>query len=61
MNTFIPLLECLMFLHNKGIVHGGISPAKIVITDQEEIKLKDWMVEQKDNLYYSCKQRKEIT
>jgi len=33
MNTFIPLIECLMFVHKNGIVHGGITPARIVITD----------------------------
>lgn len=50
-----------MFLHQNRIVHGEITPTNIVITDEEEIKLKDWMIEQKDNGYYGCKKRTEIT
>ena len=60
-NTFTPLIECLVFLHRNGIVHGEVSPANIIITDEQEIKLKDWMVDQKENVYYGCKKRKEIT
>jgi len=50
-----------MFLHKNGIVHANITPSNILITDEEEIKMKDWMVAQKDNLYYGCKKRSQIT
>lgn len=50
-----------MFLHKNGIVHGGITPAHIVITDEQEIKLKDWMIAQKDNIYYGCKKHESLT
>ena len=32
-NTFLPLLECLQFLHQKGVVHGGVTPEGIVFTE----------------------------
>lgn len=60
-NTFLPLLECLQFLHGKGIVHGGVVPGNIIFTTEEDIKIKDWMADVKDNLYYSNKKRTEIT
>ena len=50
-----------MYLHKNDIVHGGITPANIIITDQEEVKMKDWMIDHKQNIYYGCKKRKEIT
>lgn len=59
-NTFYPLLECLSFLHGKGIVHGCVSPHNVIITEDEEIKMKDWLVENKENAYYFNKKRKEI-
>jgi serine/threonine protein kinase len=60
-NTFLPLLECLQFLHKKGIVHGGVVPRNIIFTEEEEVKMKDWMADVKENIYYPNKKRKECT
>ncbi|CAM6001978.1 unnamed protein product [Sphagnum balticum] len=61
LNTFLPVLECLNFIHRKGIVHGSVHPANVVVTEDEEVKLKDWLVEIKDNPYYCGKRGREIS
>lgn len=38
-----------------------MTPQNIIFTDEEDIKIKDWMIDVKENFYYSNKQRKEIT
>ena len=42
-NTFLPLLECLQFLHKEGVVHGAVTPSSIIFTEDQEIKMNDWM------------------
>lgn len=32
-NTFIPLFECLKYLHRNGTVHGAIDSNTIVLSD----------------------------
>ena len=47
-------------MHENNIVHGCLSPHNIIITQEEEVKLKDWLIEPKDNLYYFNKSRAEM-
>lgn len=61
LNTFVPVLECIAFLHAQGQVHGAVCPSNILVTEDQEIKIKDWLVEGKENIYYFNKKRKEIT
>ena len=60
MNTFAPLLECLLFLHSRGVVHGCVCPRSIIVTEEEDIKMKDWMVEEREAVYYGGKVRAEV-
>lgn len=57
-NTFVPLFECLGYLHARKLVHGEISLENIVLIDGE-IKIRDWLVRVEVNPYY--KNRKEET
>jgi hypothetical protein len=41
-------------------VHGALSPANIIVTHDDEIKVKDWLVESKENIYYFNKNRADI-
>jgi len=50
----------LTFLHKHGVIHGSISPSNVLITDDEEIKLKDWLIDIQDNIYYFHKQKGSI-
>jgi serine/threonine protein kinase len=59
-NTFAPVIDCLNALHHNNIVHGALSPANIVVTHEDEIKLKDWLVDSKENIYYFNKNRPEM-
>ena len=34
LNTIKPVVECLSYIHQQGITHGGISPSSIVVTDE---------------------------
>ena len=47
-------------MHQNRIVHGSITPSNIIFTEDEEIKVRDWMVDCKESIYYSNKKRKEI-
>jgi serine/threonine protein kinase len=58
-NTFLPIIECLSFLHGQEVVHGALSSSNIVITDEEDVKLRDWMVEPRENHLYSQRSRAE--
>ena len=51
-NTFSPLFECVEYLHANNVVHGQIHPENIVFVN-EEIKLRDWLIEFHDNAYYA--------
>lgn len=42
-NTFIPIIECIEFLHQKNIVHGNISPESVIFFESGDILLKDWL------------------
>lgn len=42
-------------------MHGGVVPRNIIFTEEEDIKMKDWMADVKENIYYSNKKRKECT
>lgn len=37
-----------------------MTPSSIIYTDEEELKLKDWMAECKDSIYYANKKRKDV-
>lgn len=52
MNTFLPVLECLLHLHGNKIVHGSVSSESIVFDEEGDVKLRDWMLEVSDNKYY---------
>jgi len=30
MNTFSPILQCIQYLHSKGVTHGSIYPENII-------------------------------
>lgn len=51
-NTFSPLFECIEYLHKNKVVHGQIHPENIVLIEGE-IKLRDWLVQVQENVYYS--------
>jgi serine/threonine protein kinase len=59
-NTFLPVIECLAALHQNNLVHGALSPASIVVTHEDEIRLRDWLVAPKENIYYFNKSRNDI-
>lgn len=44
MKMFPPLFTSLSQLHNAGIIHRGISPQTIYVTDKEELKLTDFCI-----------------
>lgn len=41
---FPPILTTLSLVHSSGIVHRGISPTTIMVTDKEELKLVDFQI-----------------
>lgn len=59
-NTFTPVIECIASLHQNNIIHGALSPASIIITQEDEVKVRDWLVDPKENIYYFNKNRGEI-
>jgi serine/threonine protein kinase len=59
-NTFTPVIECIAALHQNNLIHGALSPASIVITDEDEIKVRDWLIDPKENIYYFNKSRSEM-
>lgn len=42
-NTFEAVLECLEFLHSKGVVFGNLGPDHVVFFEDGAIYLKDWL------------------
>lgn len=59
-NTFSSLLECVEYLHKNNIIHGQIHPENIVLIDGE-IKLRDWLVQVQENVYYSESKKQNRT
>lgn len=59
-NTFLPVIQCLTFLHGQEVVHGALSSSNIVITEEQDVKLRDWMVQPRENHFYSHRSRIDI-
>lgn len=49
LNTFEPVIECLEFLHQKGIHFGNLSSDHIVFFENGDILLKDWLFKRDDS------------
>ena len=52
LNTVIPVIECLQHVHGQGIAHGSVTPKHILVTEEEEIKLMDWLSQDKQDSFY---------
>lgn len=43
-NTFTPVLQCLQYLHSKGVTHGSLCPENIVFNEEGDVMLRDWLL-----------------
>lgn len=59
-NTFLPIIQCLIFLHGQEVIHGALTSSNVVITEEEDVKLRDWMVQPRENHFYSQRNRADI-
>jgi serine/threonine protein kinase len=51
-NTFTPIIECICYIHQKGLIHSSISPKNIIFDEEGDVMLRDWLVELPNNKYY---------
>lgn len=51
-NTFEPIIKCLLRIHDLNIIFGLLSPSNIILTEEGEVMLRDKKIDLNQNGYY---------